>query len=102
MINSPLEIYVGYSIDYYDDLAVVNWAVGYFEGNGLHSQVDTFVELMSINIKRQTELERAGSLLEAFVRERWPDFKLACPETEAIANACFRERLQQYLRQECL
>jgi len=101
MINSPLEIYVGYFIDYYDELAVVDWAANYFEGSSLHSQVDTFIELMCINIKQQRELERAVNLLAAFVRDHWPDFKIAGPEAEAIANAYFRERLEQYLVHEC-
>lgn len=97
MHEPPLNTYIGYSVEYFDDRDIVRWANEYLPTDTHFSTDKLLIQISRINSKRDHDINKASAILKAFVQRQWPDFSFKSPKTELYANRFFRTRLEEYL-----
>ena len=100
-MESPLPTYIGYSIEYYSNQYLVDWAPVHAKDNPFLLDNEFFIQLVSINSKLPSDVELAGNYLESFINDFWPEFDLSNTKAEGYAKRYFAKRLKQYLNEEC-
>ena len=70
-MESPISIYIAYSIGFYSDLDIIEWAVAYILNSEHFSDDEQLIEIVSINTKQPRDLENAGKILEEFINKIW-------------------------------
>jgi hypothetical protein len=100
-MESPLPTFIAYSVAYYSDQYLVDWAPQHAKDNPFLLDNEFFIQLVSINRKLPREVELAGDYLENFINDSWPDYDLGNPKAEGYAKRYFAKRLKQYLDEKC-
>jgi len=60
-IDSPLPTYIAYEVGYFTDGDLIEWAIEYLSNSEYYSDDPDLIELMSINTKVKSEVEKAGT-----------------------------------------
>ena len=97
---SPTEIFLARSIEYCNDLDVLDWARSSPQLHGFVDADDAY-ELLTINSKRADQLRQVPVVLENLIRKYAPNFHLSDPSAEAKARALFEARLRDYVDESC-
>ena len=100
-IESPLPTYIGYEVGFFNDQDLIEWAIKYLPNSEYFSDDQYLVELVSINIKKKFEVEKAITYLKVFINKQWPEFILNSEKSEIYAKKYFKIKLQKYLLGEC-
>lgn len=100
-LETPLQIYIAYEVEYLDNRELVEWAVKYLPSSEYFGEDFDLMELVSINTNNIREVEKAGSYLSGFISRQWPKFNFKGSKAENYAKEFFHQRMKQYLEGKC-
>ena len=100
-IDSPLPTYIAYEVGYFTDTDLIKWIIEYLPNSEYFNDDSNLIELMSINTKVKSEVEKAGTCLRYFIVKQWPEFNLKSSKGEIYAKKYFKRRLKEYLTAQC-
>lgn len=100
--ESPVPAYIAYSVGFYDDRDIVDWALAYLPTSEHFSDDPDLLEISWINTKQVRNVEAAGMLLEKFIEKMWPEYELiGNAKAEHYARRFFKHRLESYADGKC-
>lgn len=97
---SPTEVFVARSIEYCDDMDILNW-VRETTHLDRFSEDHLVTELLSTNNKVKEQLDQVEPKFKYLIKKYWPDFQINHIDSELIAKSLFVERLGDYLAGKC-
>ena len=100
--ESPLPTYIAYSIGFYDDRDIVDWALSYLPTSEHFSDDPDLLEIAWINTKQVRDVEAAGKHLKKFIEKMWPEYEFeGNAKAEYYARSYFKQRLESYADGKC-
>lgn len=100
--ESPLPTHIAYSVGFYDDRDIVDWALAYLPTSEHFSDDPDLLEIGWINTRQVRDVETAGKLLEKFIDKMWPEYELeGNAKAELYARRYFKQRLESYTDGKC-
>ena len=98
-ISSPSEAYVAWSISYWRDVDVIDWAIRKLSNSNSDEVEDLLQEIAWINTKQKREIQKAGLMLQSYVLKDKEKFQFSAFEKDA--KQMLADRIQQYLNGDC-